>query len=133
MIDITFYGSDEEMWEDLGRAMKEADSRVRPAQAAIKPYQCYINMRYGPDLPIFGEILDYKTLGVDSEEQTYINESYEQPHMRFYRPCKAYSVACEDGEFGDVHLSEIDAIIGPELLEYYRELGWRPPARENLR
>jgi len=123
-MDITFYDSYDEMQEDLGRAMREADARVRPAQAAIRPGQHFINFRYGLELPIFGEILDIKTLGVDEEEQRYIDESYGQPHMRFYRPSRCYSMACPEGEIGDVHLSEVDAIIDPELFDYYRENGW---------
>lgn len=129
MDDITFYDSFEEMMEDLGRAMKEADARVKPTQAGIEPGQYFINFRYGLDLPIFGEILDIKKLGVDEEEQEYINRSYSQPHMRFYRPTKAYSMACPEGEIGDIHLSEVDAIIDPELFGFYRENGWRKTGR----
>jgi hypothetical protein len=127
MVEITFYGSFEEMMEAEGRARESADARVRPEQAGIRPGQYFINFRYGLDLPIFGEILDITKLGVDQEEQEYINESYAQPHMKFYRPSKCYSVACPEGEIGDVHLSEIDAIIGPELFAFYRENGWRKP------
>jgi hypothetical protein len=113
---ITFYGSFEEMMDDLARAMKEADARVRPAQAAIRPGHYFINFRHGPDLPIFGEILDIRTLGVDEEEQEYIDEEYTQPHMKFYRPTKAYSVTWPEGEHGDIDLREIYAIIDRELL-----------------
>ncbi|NIO03998.1 MAG: hypothetical protein GTN74_05105 [Proteobacteria bacterium] len=122
---ITFYDSFEEMMEDLGRAMKAADARVRPTQAAIQSGQYFINFRYGPELPIFGEILNISQLGSDPEEQMYISESYAQPHMKFYRPTKAYSMACPEGEIGDIHLSEINAIIDRELFEFYRKNGWR--------
>ena len=121
---IKFYDSDEEMWADLGRAMKAADARVNPTQASIKPGQCYINMKPEYGITIFGEILDHKTLGSDEEEQSYINETYEQEHMKFYKPCRAFSVACEFGEMGDVHLSDIDAIIDKDLFEWYGENGW---------
>jgi hypothetical protein len=121
---ITVYESFDEMMDDLGRAMKEADARVRPAQAGIKPGQYFINFRHGPGLPIFGEILDIATLGYDEEEQEYINESYAEPHMRFYKPTKCYSMACPEGELGDTHLSDVDAIIDRELFEHYRENGW---------
>lgn len=127
MSDITFYDSFEDMMEDLGRAMKEADARVRRTQAGIRPGQYFINFRYGAELPIFGEILDIKRLGYDKEEQDCIDRQYAEPHMRFYRPSKCYSLACEWGEIGDVHLSEVSAIIDKELFEYYQENGWRRP------
>ena len=106
-------------------ARKAADAQVKPTQALIKPGQYFINFRYGPDLPIFGEVLDIKKLGHDEEEQEYINRSYAQSHMRFYRPTKCYSKACPEGDVGDIHLSEVDAIIDTRLFEYYRQNGWR--------
>jgi len=121
---VTSYGSFEEMMGDLGRAMKEADARVRPAQAEIKPGQYFINLRYGTELPIFGEILDTRKLGYDEEKQEYIDLQYTEPHMRFYRPTRCYSAACPEGEVGDTHLSNVDAIIDKELFEHYRENEW---------
>jgi hypothetical protein len=113
--------------EQERQARESADSRVNPTQAGIKPGQYFINFRYGSDLPIFGEILDYKTLGVDEVEQEYINESYLQPHMKYYRPSHAFSVACPMGECGDVHLSEIDVIMGKDLFDFYQENHWVKP------
>ena len=49
--------------------------------------------------------------------------------MKFYRPTKAYSVACEWGEIGDIHLSEVYAIIDRELFAWYRKNGWKKPLR----
>ena len=124
---VTFYGSFDEMMDDLGRAMQIADSHVRPAQESIQPGQCYIN--YKPELGffIFGEILDHKTLGYDKEEQDYIDQLYSEPHMRFYKPVKAYSVACPMGEGGDLHLSDIDAVIDKRLFNWYKQHNWVKP------
>jgi hypothetical protein len=130
MADITFYDSLEEMFDDLGRAMKKADARVKPTQAAIKPGQYFINYQYDLGFPIFGEIMDIETLGANPEEQKYINEDYAQPHMRYYKPTKAYSVACPEGEYGDIHVSEIDAIIDKELFGFYRKNNWMKPRSE---
>jgi hypothetical protein len=117
--------------EQERKARESADSRINPTRAGIKPGQYFINFRYGSDLPIFGEILDYKTLGIDEEEQKYINESYEQPNMKYYRPSHAFSVACPMGEYGDVHLSEIDAIMGKDLFNFYQENDWvKPPEKK---
>jgi hypothetical protein len=49
--------------------------------------------------------------------------------MRFYRPTKAYSVACERGEMGDIHLSDISTIINRELFDWYMQNGWAKPWR----
>jgi len=118
MNDITFYSTFEEMMEDLQKRMKEADARVKPTQASIKAGQYFINFRHGPELPIFGEVLDP-------------NEPlYEEPHMKHYRLTKAYSAACEWGEMGDTHVSDMHAIIDKELFQYYKEHNWRPPSRE---
>ena len=103
--------------DDLARAMREADTRVNPTQASIRAGQHFIDFRHGPELPIFGEILDIKTLGVDEEEQAYLDEDYAQAHMRYYRPSRCFSIYCESGEVGDVHISEIDAIIDPQLFQ----------------
>ena len=127
IINITFYGSLEEMFEDLGRAMEQADSRVRPAQAEIKPGQYFINFRHGPDLPIFGEILDIGKMGYSQEDRREIEDMYAQPPMRFYRFTRCFSWACPDGEIGDTHLSDVDAIIDRELFKYYKDNGWQKP------
>ena len=37
MVKITFYDSDEEMWDDLGRAMDAADARVTEQQKRYRP------------------------------------------------------------------------------------------------
>jgi hypothetical protein len=117
--------------EQERQARESADSRVKPTQANIRSGHYFINFRYGPDLSIFGEILDYKTLGIDEEEQKYINEFYEQPHVKYYRPSHAFSVACPMGECGDVHLSEIDVIMGKDLFDFYQENDWvKPPERK---
>jgi hypothetical protein len=124
---ITFYGSFEEMLEAEEKARKAADARVQPVQSQIRAGQHFINFRYGPDLPIFGQILSVSKLGIDDEEQRYIDETYAQPHMKYYRPTKAYSAVCPEGEIGDVHLSEVWAIIDTELFDWYRQNGWAKP------
>lgn len=129
MVEITFYSSFEEMLQAEESARRVADARVRPTQAAIKPGQYFINYIHDLGFPVFGEILDIKKLGADPEEQEYIDESYAQPHMKYFRPTKAYSIPCPEGEIGDIHLSEIDAIIDPELFVFYRDNGWSKPER----
>ena len=115
---ITFYDSDEEMWEDLHKKMKDADARLKPTQASIRPGQHFINFRHGPELPIFGEVLDTD------------DAIYKETHMQHYRLTEAYSAACPDGEIGDTHVSDMDAIIDSELFKFYKEENWNPATRE---
>ena len=37
MVKTTFYDSDEEMWDDLSKAMKSADERVTEEQKKYRP------------------------------------------------------------------------------------------------
>jgi len=127
MTKITFFDSFEEMIDAMVKAQEQADSTVRPAQAEIKPGQHYINNKIEYGFAIFGEILDITELGTDPDEQKYINDTYSQKHMKYYKPSRAYSVACPMGEVGDVHLSEIDAIIDSELFDWYKQHGWTKP------
>lgn len=115
---ITIYGSFEDMMADLGKAMKAADSQVNPTQSKVKPGDYLLNFRYGPDLPIFGEVLECD------------DPIYKEPHMKNYRFTKCYSQACECGEYGDVHISEVDAVLDPLLFSWYAKHGWRKPERD---
>jgi hypothetical protein len=129
MVDIIFFDSWEDAMEAERRAQERAAERTKPTQLDIKPGQYIINCRYFPDLPIFSEILDISKLGHDEEEQRYIDEVYGQPHMKYYRPTKAYSSACLWGEIGDIHVSEISVIIDKELFDWYKSNGWSKPRK----
>ena len=100
------------MMEDLGRAMKQADGRVKPTQANVKPGDYFINFRHGPELPIFGQVLECD------------DPIYKEPHMRQYRFTKFYSMACPWGEMGDTHVSEVHALLDPELFSWYKQHNW---------
>ena len=113
---ITFYNTLEEMFEDMDKQRRIADKSVNPIQALIQPGQYYVNYQPDIDLFVFGEILDYKTLGATEHEQKQINELYSQTHMRYFRPSKAYSTICPNGEIGDVHLSTILAVIDKKFF-----------------
>ena len=52
------------------------------------------------DLAVFGEVL----------------EGYQEAHLRHYRFCRCFSVACPEGEVGDVHVSTVLCrVINPHL------------------
>jgi hypothetical protein len=104
--------------------MKEADTRVNPTQASMKPSQYFINYSNDFGIAIFGQVLDTGHLGADPEEKSYIDQVYSEPHMKFYKPTKCYSVACPDGEIGDTHLSSVSALIDESSFQYYQQNGW---------
>jgi hypothetical protein len=132
-MDITFYGSDEEMWEDLRRAMKEADSRVTEEQKRYRPGDIVLSDS-GYGFPIFNEIQDIEKLvkknlekyGDDYEDEGIdALDLYREPHMRYYCFSKSYSEACPEGEFGDFHISQGLYRIPREVFEEVKKSGFR--------
>lgn len=100
----------DEFFERMEKRMEEADARFQSWQAAIKPGDYFV--RYNPlGFNIYGEILN--------------EEEPRDKHLRHYRFCKGYSVACPDGEMGDIHVSQIEALISQETFEAMRKRGWR--------
>jgi len=98
------------MMEGMRKDMEAADQNVKPWQAAIKPGEYF--QRYNQlGFTIYGEILQ--------EEEKRPN------HLKHYRLCRAYSVACPQGEMGDIHVSTIDALLSRELFDTARQRGWR--------
>jgi len=109
---VEFFDSQEAAHARLREAMKAADARVRPWQAAIAPGDCFVTDCGGVEgFLIFGEVL----------------EGYTEPHLRHYRFCRCFSVACTEGEVGDVHVSAILCVIARGVFELARQHGWRDP------
>ncbi|HOC91567.1 MAG TPA: hypothetical protein PKH33_04285 [bacterium] len=107
----------DEMMAAIEKARVAADGRVKEWQSAIKTGACYIQAtEYG--FFIFGEILDAD------------DAFYKSQEGRNYRLCRAYSVACPDGESGDVHVSVITAVISRELFEAAKSKGWNIEPQE---
>lgn len=97
---FTAYDSFEEMMDDLQANMKAADARTQEWQKQIKVGDCFRQSTpYGFD--IYGEVL----------------EGYEEEHLQNYRFCYCFSVACPEGEKGDVHVSVISEVITREEFE----------------
>lgn len=87
------FDSLDDMLNALDRSRRNADAMVKPFQAAIRPGD-----HYSPHgFTIYGKILP------DPEPRP--------PALQHYRFARAYSVACPDGELGDVHVSTIDRIL----------------------
>ena len=103
----------EDFFEREEQAKKEAEARVREWQRRVKPGDYFY--RYVPFgdsvLTIYGEILE--------GDEPYVGD------MANYRFCRAYSVACPEGELGDVHISVIGGLMSREDFELARSRGWR--------
>jgi len=111
-VNITFYDSTEEMLDDLGQAMQEADEKVKPWQAEIKKGDYFWQeTEYG--FKIYGKVLNNAYLVSPSDEEGISGEK----HLRNYRFCKCYSEACPEGETGDVHMSVIGGLLTREEFE----------------
>ena len=107
-MEIEWFATPEEAAKRLDEAMKAADAKAQPWQAALEPGDCFVMETEG-DFLIFGEVL----------------EGSEPGRCQHYRFCRCSSVACPEGELGDVHVSAILSVIDRELFEGAREKGWR--------
>ena len=106
MVEVEAFATHEEAMARLEEARKAADARVKPWQAALKPGERFLYLAEG--LVIFGEVL----------------ETYKEERLKHYRFCRCYSVACPEGELGDVHVSTLVALVSRAFFEAMREQGW---------
>jgi len=120
---IESYGSVEDMLAAVQDARGVADQAVLPFQAEAKYGDCYVRLQFDDQLVIYGELLDPTADCAPDEIEEVIN-LYAQRHMKHYRFGRHYSVCCEDGELGDVHVSSIAALLSREAFESARALGW---------
>ena len=116
-MDVEFFDSLEAAQARLRQAMEAADGRVRPWQAAVKVGDCFIADSGEEDLVVFGEVL----------------EGYQEAHLRHYRFCRCFSVACPEGEVGDVHVSTLVCLVNREFFEAMRREGWQMEAGQRPR
>jgi len=102
---VEFYNTFDEMMAAIEQARKAADAKVQPWQAEVKAgdYVILLNDLVGV---ILVEIL----------------EEYRQEHMKNYRFSRAYSVVVPEGELGDIHVSQVDAVIPKELFDQMLKL-----------
>ncbi len=111
LMDIQPFDSSEEFMRSLRRDMDAADARVQPWQVAIKPGDHFRReSEYG--FPIYGVVLNE-------------DEPREQ-HVRHYRLCNCYSIACPEGEIGDIHVCTIDELINQCDFDSAKQRAWNP-------
>ena len=108
---IEYFDSFEDLIEVMRRDQKEADSRVQPWQAEIKPGDNVIrDSRL--NVPIYSEILP---------------DPKDRPApLKHYRFTRSYSVVCPDGEYGDIQVSTIKRKLTQEEFEEAKQRGWYP-------
>ena len=114
---VEFFHSLEEAQARLRQAMEAADARVKPWHSAVKVGDCFVADSGEEDLLVFGEVL----------------EGYQEAHLRQYRFCRCFSVACPEGEVGDVHVSTILAVVSRAFFEAMRQEGWQMEAGQRPR
>jgi hypothetical protein len=107
-MEVEFFDSLEAAQARLRQAMEAADTRVKPWQAAVAPGDCFVADGDEEGLLVFGEVL----------------EGYTEAHLRHYRFCRCFSVACPEGEVGDVHVSTVLYVIARGVFELARQHGW---------
>ena len=114
---VEFFDSLEEAQDRLREAMEAADGKVKPWQAVIGPGDCFIADGGEEGLLVFGEVL----------------EGYQEAHLRHYRFCRCYSVACPEGELGDVHVSTVLCRVSRAFFDEMRQEGWQMEAGQRPR
>lgn len=113
------FDSYEDMMAAIDEARMTADGRVKPWQAAIRPGDHFVQgTEYG--FLIFGEVLNTD------------DEFYKSEEGKNYRFCKCYSIACPDGEMGDVHVSVIGLVIKEDVFRRFRDKGWAVEEGDNF-
>lgn len=100
----------DDMFEHMRKDMDEADSRVETWQARIKAGD-YFARWSALGFHVYGEILE--------------EEEPRDKGLEHYRLCRGYSMACPEGEMGDIHVSTIDELITREQFESAKGRGWR--------
>lgn len=103
---VTGFNSFDEMTEYMAERQRKAKEAISPVQAAMQAGDHYL-VDSGLGFFIFGEIR-------------------ERPQANGFCFCMGYSVACPEGELGDVHLSSM-VPIEPDEFEAVEARGWTFP------
>jgi hypothetical protein len=127
-MNVTSFATIEEMVAYMDKNNREADDRILPWQREFKAGDCFLRVTddgWGEPLVIFGEIYESPY----AEDREHLAE----PHMANKRLAKCYSVMCEDGESGSIHISTMHLKLTKEEFEEARARGWKPDMQEMLR
>jgi hypothetical protein len=127
-MNIRTYSSIDDMFEDINKAREAADAHVHPKQAALKAGDFVVRYDEPSGLVIFTELLDpaesERSAGADESEIAYAVELYAQGHMKHFRFGRHYSIACPEGELGDLHVASVQATMSRDAFDVLRQNGW---------
>lgn len=115
---IRQFNSPEEMFEEIRKDREAADSKVKPWQDKIKTGDFTVRVAdcFGTPVVIFSKLVD-----PDYEED---RELYRQSHMKNMRFGWHYSVACTEGEPGDLHVAAVESKITEAMFNEARDNDW---------
>ena len=109
---IESFESFDEMWQYLQEEKEIAYAQVQPWQTEVRAGD-YFQKTCSQEFLIFGIVF--------SEDEP------RAEGLENYRFSKCYSIACVDGELGDIHVSTIERLLTEgEFLDAHRR-GWRSP------
>ena len=106
---IYLFGDSDDMFEQMRRDQEAADACVKPWQATIKAGE-FVVRDSDRGFAIYSEILP------DPEER--------EPHLQHYRFTRSYSIACPNGELGDLHVSTIERKLTEEEFRAAEDREW---------
>lgn len=110
-----------------GIRMRDAYATAKAVQKNIKPGQYFISLRYGIELPEFGEILRLDKFR-NKDEKDYIKYLSSMPHIRYYTIfVKSYTRTVPEGYIETFLPSDINVIIDKRLFDFYKKNGWQNP------
>ena len=133
----------ENIFTYLDRRAREAYAKSEAWQRELKPGDFYLAFERSAGLWIYGEIQGPPEVpsldGVDEEqademraESEFEQRVYRDGVARGFHPAHAFSDACPEGEYGDVHISTITLILTKEQFETARRMSW-PNDAERVR
>lgn len=126
-----------DMLQEMQRNRETADRLVVPWQRAVKPGSKIIRVAdaFGDNrlILIYGQIIDivaeeekYYNLNnpIEAAEFSYTEKRYGADWYRSFRYGRFYSHICPEGEYGEIHLAAITAVISDDEFEKARIQGW---------
>lgn len=123
----------EEMLASMEKDRVAADALTQPWQESLAPGDFFL--RVAQEVPIFCEVLDPGAVspGATEDERQDAQEAaawYQDPAMRGYRFCRAFSRYCPQGELGDVHVSMATLKVDKETFDRAKAANWKLKIRQ---
>lgn len=104
-------------FDDVDGLFKEMRKDMDAADINAKPWQ--LKIKAG------GYFVRWSELGFNIYGEILVEGEPRQKELQLYRLCRGYSVACPQGEMGDIHVSTIERLLTKAEFEEARKKGWR--------